>query len=338
MKDYIIDNDCIPLILETLSCHHIQEHNGACRYYTCGNPDGDNPSAVTVYVNQYLKAINYTRSIPTLPKGGSDIFSLVEFYRECSFFEAVKYVCITIGLDIYHDFDEDVPESIKITKMLLGLNGDFDTDDDIALKPISERVLTYYETCFNDLFEKDNISAETQFEFEVGYDAETNRITIPIRDELGTLVGVKGRWLGDHEADEQMKYMYIEPCAKGQILYGLCKSYDFIKGTGKVFVCESEKAVMQLFEYGYPNCVACGGSKVTKVQIDKITRLCVDVIFVFDKDVKKSDLEELASRFTCGTNVYALIDTIGVLTEKMSPTDDPIAFAKLIKEGMVRLC
>ena len=39
------------------------------------------------------------------------------------------------------------------------------------------------------------ISYETQIEFEIGYDESTNRITIPIRDEISSLVGVKGRLL-----------------------------------------------------------------------------------------------------------------------------------------------
>ena len=33
-------------VLEELGCHHITHKGG---YYSCGNPDGDNKSAITVY-------------------------------------------------------------------------------------------------------------------------------------------------------------------------------------------------------------------------------------------------------------------------------------------------
>ena len=61
----------------------------------------------------------------------------------------------------------------------------------------------------NDLFFKDNIDYGTQAKFEVGYDEQTNRITIPIRDEIGTLVGVKGRMFGKAQKDGELKYLYI---------------------------------------------------------------------------------------------------------------------------------
>ena len=83
--------------------------------------------------------------------------------------------------------------------------------------------------------------------------------------------------------------------------------------------------------------VATGGSKISKSQIDKLTRLCVPIIFVFDKDITKEELDDIASRFIDGTEVYALIDTIGILNEKESPTDDISKFEQLLEKCMYRL-
>ena len=62
--------------------------------------------------------------------------------------------------------------------------------------------------------------------FEIGYDLDSHRITFPVRDEIGTLVGVKGRALYEWQGD---KYIYLERCAKSHILYGLWQNFEDIK-------------------------------------------------------------------------------------------------------------
>ena len=137
--------------------------------------------------------------------------------------------------------------------------------------------------------------------------------------------------------EDEQKFMYIEKCARSQILYGLYKTINFIKRAQRVFVTEAEKGVQQLYDKGYFEAVATGGSKISKNQIDKLTRLCVPIIFVFDKDITKEELDNIASRFIDGTEVYALIDTIGILNEKESPTDDISKFEQLLERCMYRL-
>ena len=131
--------------------------------------------------------------------------------------------------------------------------------------------------------------------------------------------------------------MYIEKCARSQILYGLYKTINFIQRSQRVFVTEAEKGVQQLYDKGYFEAVATGGSKISKSQIDKLTRLCVPIIFVFDKDITKEELDDIASRFIDGTEIYALIDTIGILNEKESPTDNISKFKQLLDKCMYRL-
>ena len=131
--------------------------------------------------------------------------------------------------------------------------------------------------------------------------------------------------------------MYIEKCASSQILYGLYKTINFIQRSQRVFVTEADKRVQQLYDKGYFEAVATGGSTISKSQIDKLTRLCVPIIFVFDKDITKEELDDIASRFIDGTEVYALIDTIGILNEKESPTDNISKFEQLLDKCMYRL-
>ena len=209
-------------------------------------------------------------------------------------------------------------------------------EDDRPIIPISEAILGYYKPYVNQIFADDGISYETQQEFEIGFDELTNRITIPIRDEIGTLVGVKGRYFGKPPEGE-LKYLYLEPCARNRILYGLYKTEPYIKNEGLVYVGEAEKSVMQMWNMDVYNCVATGGKKVSQNQIEILTRLCVDICFVFDKDVQLSELMVLANRFVDGVSVYAVVDDKGILDEKEAPTDNPEKFKALIENCVRRI-
>lgn len=329
LKEYILNNDKLETILSELGCGDIKNHD---TYYSASNPDGgDNKNAICVYLNDNLVTIDYTRDIPQL-NGCSDIFSLIEFFQNCNFFEAMKFACQCVGIDYYYDFEKDVDPAIQYTKMLMEMNNDEQEDDEEKLvKPIPEKILTYYKPWVNKQFYVDGITYTIQKEFEIGFDEDTQYITIPIRDEIGTLVGVKGRYLGE-PPDGICKYIYLEKCSRSQLLYGLNKTYNAIQEQKLVYVGESEKSVLQMFSYGYYNCVATSGKKVSKQQIIKLERLCVPIVFLFDKDVKQEELDELASRFVDGVTVYALIDKINILNEKESPTDNKEKFKKLLND------
>ena len=335
LKEHILENNLIQTVLEELGCHHIQHKDG---YLQCANPDGDNRTAVCVYENTNLTTINYTRDISRGKSTSTDLISLVEFYKDLSFPYAIKWICDALDIDYYSDLDEDIPKSLRLTKMLMELQSDsYETETEKPLKPISETILNYYKTYVNDMFKEDGVAYDTQREFEIGYDECTNRITIPIRDDIGNLVGVKGRYYYRSVPEDEQKFIYLEKCAKSQILYGLYKNIGYIKNKQRVFVAEAEKGVLQLYDKGYCECVSTGGSKISKCQIDKLTRLCVPIIFVYDKDVTKEDLDEIASRFIDGVEVYALIDTLGILGEKESPTDNIEKFERLLTECIYKL-
>ena len=335
LKEHILENNFIPTILEELGCHHIRKMDG---YFQCANPDGDNATAVCVYENTNLTTINYTRDISNGKNIHTDLISLVEFYKNETFPYAVKWICDVLDIDYYSNLDEDLPKSLQLTKMLIEMQSvDTESETEKPLKPIPEKILSYFKPYVNDMFNEDGVSYDTQAEFEIGYDEFTNRITIPIRDDLGNLVGVKARYFYRQVPEDEQKFMYIEKCARSQILYGLYKTINFIKKAQRVFVTEAEKGVQQLYDKGYFEAVATGGSKISKSQIDKLTRLCVPIIFVFDKDITKEELDDIASRFIDGTEVYALIDTIGILNEKESPTDNISKFEQLLDKCMYRL-
>ena len=335
LKEHILDNNLIPNILEELGCHHIKWRSDMVQ---AANPDGDNPTAICIYLNENLTTLNYTRQI--MPKGQTrttDIFDLVVFIRDCSFFEAIKWLCELCGLDYYAE-EEEVPESLQLLQFLNQMNKEC-ADDDIdcsPLKPIDPSVLDYYMPVGNILFERDGISLSTQRFFEIGYDPQTNRLTIPIYSEIGDLVGVKGRLFQEEIEEGQNKYLYLFNCNKGKILYGLNKNLDAIMRQGKVYVVESEKAVMQMYDMGYYG-VATGGSKITKYQINMLTRLGVQIIIAYDKDIDEDELHKIADQFVEGVPVYAIMDRDGLLGEKESPSDNADKWQHLVWNNIYKL-
>lgn len=334
LKEYILDNHLVPDILESLGCHHIKFTG---EYYTAGNRDGDNKQSITVYLNESLTTIDYTRKLTDSDRA-CDIFDLVKFFEQCNFFQAVKKVCDWVDLDYYADPNEELPESLKITALIYDMQKDEETlDEDKPVKPISEKILSYYRPYVNDMFANDGISYDTQKVFEVGYDDYSNYITIPIRDEIGTLVGIKGRIFKQSLDKDDTKYLYLERCNRARLLYGLYKTMPYIQRKRQVYVVESEKAVMQLWDMGICNAVATSGKKITNTQIKKLTRLESDVVFLFDKDVEREELQSIADRFVESVKVYAVIDHEGILDDKESPTDNTTKFERLIKNDVERL-
>lgn len=331
LKEEILNRELISDILAELGCHHIRDKGD---YVQAGNKDGDNPSSIVVYKNEYISCLNYTRQI-TQNGRQADIFDLIAYFENCSFAESMKFVCDIAGLEYYGE-REDIPESLQILRMLKDMNIGDEDEDNMPVKPISEKILSYYLPYGNSMFEEDGISLEIQKEFEVGYCDYSNYITIPIRDSLGVLVGVKGRFFG--EPDEyHTRYLYLERCNKSKILYGYWQNREYIKKSKFLYVVESEKAVQQLATMGIRNVVSTGGKTISKYQIEEITRTGCTPILALDQDVNKDELQEIASMFIDGISIYAIIDEDNILNEKESPSDNPEKWNILVKNHIYQI-
>lgn len=331
IKEKIYEEERVEDVLSELGCHHIRRHTG---FWTCGNPDGDNQSAIVIYENENLTTLNYTRQL-TKQARTTDLFDLVMYIKQCTFPESLKEICNMLGYDYYQE-PEDVPDSLQIIKMLGQMNSDSETEDETPLKPIPEEILSYYIQLPNAMFKADNISFRIQKEFGIGYDPYSNRITIPLLDPLGSLCGVKGRLLG--EPDEyNPKYLYIEKCAKSYLLYGYYENREYIKQSNTIYCVESEKGVLQLASYGYRNAVATGGKHISKTQAELLVRTGKNICIALDKDVGKEEIEIIASVFPENIPVYYVYDYGDILGEKESPSDNLGNWMELIKNNIYKL-
>lgn len=116
------------------------------------------------------------------------------------------------------------------------------------------------------------------------YDAMRNRITIPLCDRNGRIIGFAGRAL-----DPEAKAKYINPTDtplyhKGSYLYNLDKARTAIIKENKVYLVEGYPNVWRLYQEGIYNVVAAGGTALTTEQISLLKGSTKNIVFAYDAD------------------------------------------------------
>ncbi len=115
------------------------------------------------------------------------------------------------------------------------------------------------------------------------YDRFRNRVTFPIYDGGGTLIGFGGRALGD----ETPKYLNSPETAvfrKGRELYALNLAKPGIRRKDRVCVVEGYMDVITAFQHGIDYTVAGMGTALTREQARALLLLTGGVYLVYDRD------------------------------------------------------
>ncbi|WP_179198683.1 hypothetical protein [Paenibacillus amylolyticus] len=264
----------------------------------------------------------------------------MQHYKDISFSKAMYYICDVCGYSYYSDYKNVKEETNPILSFLDSIEPKTEIKDKVPLRKIDESVLNMYISMPNWKFLEEGISCEAQKLFEVGYSLNDNCITIPIRDDLGSLVGVKGRTTLDYEKLKISKYWYPVPTPKSLILYGLDKTYEHIKSTGRVYVFEAEKSVQKAWSCGVKNSVSIGGHELSETQVLKLERLGVEIVLAFDNNVTSDEIKAEARKFVLRDNIYCLfaLKNTGVMGEKDAPIDHGIDFfMKMIQEDKYKI-
>lgn len=128
---------------------------------------------------------------------------------------------------------------------------------------------------------------ETLVDWEIGYDEISDRITIPVRDENGRLVGFKGRaWYDRHPkyliigntTGREPRYTFDTYC-KSEVVFGL----DRAQGDRAVIV-EGELNAIMLHQHGEHGAVSVAGSLFSAKQAELIIRRFSRAVVYFDGD------------------------------------------------------
>jgi len=115
------------------------------------------------------------------------------------------------------------------------------------------------------------------------YDRFRDRIMFPIINVRGQVIGFGGRVLDKREP----KYLNSPETTlfeKGHELYGLFQAQKAIRAQQRVIVVEGYMDVVALAQHGVDYAVATLGTATTPYHVQKLLRLCEQVVFCFDGD------------------------------------------------------
>ena len=141
--------------------------------------------------------------------------------------------------------------------------------------PLPESLLGIFNMCPIALVEQ-GFTEKTLQEFDVGFDLQNMRITFPLRDLHGKLMGVSGRTIYDDVVPRYKIYdkeyptwgvpaRSREDARRGAVLWNAHNVYPeiFFNQSPKVCLVEGFKACMWVAQAGFKNTVALVGSFLT---------------------------------------------------------------------------
>lgn len=331
LKNELLNNpQYIINILETYDFYKPHIKNNEIR---CGLAEGHNPTAIRIkldnnenlFVKDFVRNFNY------------DIIIYIIKTRNVEFIDVLKVIKTELGIADFYNFNTQ--------KSVFG--GFYDkihkTNSDLYVKSYDESILNDYQNIYNSRFAKDNISFLTQECFQIGYSLETQRITIPIRNAYGEIIGIKGRANWEVDAEEP-KYLYLVSCSMSSTLYGYCQNYKYLSN-GDIIIFEAEKSVLQCHSYGIYNCVSLGSNSLSITQCKLLMELNPKkIIFMLDKSLDyentKINITKL-SAFTrmFDTQIYWWDWTKNkTLPDKSSPSDfGKEVFKEILKNEIVEV-
>lgn len=329
LKLYLKENpDKIQRILEYYNYHSITINNNEIR---CAKIDGDNPSGCRIKLNDNLSATDFTTSY------NGDIIGLIKQHTNLSYKEIINTIKTITNKKVNGHHKKEV-----------GIFDDFFNDIYLPQQEENDEIIydlsildQYSKYKWNMRFLKDGILPSSQVKFHIGYDENSNRITLPWFNESGELVGCMARL--DNDIPTNYKYLPLIAFPKHKYLYGLYENKKYIKESKEIYIFESEKSVMLGHSIGYRNFLALGGNNVSELQVEQILKLGVNKIIIaldegLDVSVIKRDIQTIKSMlFMRDVKIGVILDKKNKYLPKDSKAS-PIDFGKEVFEKLCNNC
>ena len=117
------------------------------------------------------------------------------------------------------------------------------------------------------------------------YDMFSRRITFPLWDKDGNIVGFSARvYRGEKDVSKYMNSRESKIFKKGETLYNYHNAKDVAKREKKIILVEGFMDAIRLASEGIENVVALQGTAMTKEQIELLKKLRVEVVLCLDND------------------------------------------------------
>lgn len=322
LKEYIFNNNKVEFVLEKIGCKSIKYHSSK-NFYSAANYNGDNTGAVNVYNTKYLLIHNWTRESEF--DDLSDIISLVQYNKKCSFVDAVKYIHNILGLELTPYKKEEKKEKLDPLAIFKNAISRHRAIVDVAeIQAIKEEAINDYVPLLYIDWLREGVMPWAAKKFGLAYSYKYHRVVIPIRYWLdGTLVGFNQRTtVENYEELGIRKYFLTASYRKSLNLYGLWENREEIEDKRTVVICESEKSVLKRYSRNDGTCVALQGKKLSDEQRRIIIGLNVnEVIIALDNDVPTEEVRHICEQFYHIRNVSYVKDRWNLLGDKDAPAD-----------------
>ncbi|WP_086233484.1 DNA primase [Campylobacter devanensis] len=236
-------------------------------------------------------------------KAGGDAIKFVMEYEKLGYVEAIEKLASIYNVAL--EYTSSKNESKIDKKILENLNLHYKTllyKNPEALnylksRSITDSIIEKWELGWAagsqntlNLLQNENIEPKEALEVgaikenENGYYASfINRITFPIYNHLGRLVGFGGRTISDNPA-KYINSPQSQIFDKSKIFYGYDKAKNEIYRSHSIVICEGYMDCIMLHAAGINNAVAVLGTALTQKHIPLIQRGDIKVTLSFDSD------------------------------------------------------
>ncbi|MGM9995870.1 MAG: DNA primase [Campylobacter sp.] len=238
---------------------------------------------------------------------GGDAIKFVMEYEKLSYPQAIEKLASMFGIELEYSNEKTQKKDNSLKEILELLNNYYKTElfnpaNAAALQYLKERALSpamieKFELGWAppsqntiNLLQKNEIEAIKAFNAGVIKNGErgvyasfSNRITFPIYNHIGSIVGFGGRTISDHPA-KYINSPQSEIFDKSRVLYGYDKARAAIFKSGEVIICEGYMDCIMLHQAGFFNAVAVLGTALTPKHLPLLKKENIKVILSFDSD------------------------------------------------------
>lgn len=320
LKQYILDNDKIREIINSLDCHDLKEYT---KEFRCGLPN--HSSTNNIAINKETLGIKIFQSDSEIIRG--DIFTLVMTIKEISFPKANKYLHKLFGLEYKFKAKEDKPEKkdpLNVFKKVKRKRCVINLED---IETFDEDIIKEYLPLLHISWVNEGILPFTRDVFNIGYSAEKKRIVIPTRywcGEENDYIGIMGRTtIKEWEMLDIPKYFPLKKYYKSLNVYGLQENYKTIQELGICIIAESQKSVLKRHSRKDGTVVAIESHDISPEQVRILIGLNVDIVIAMDVGVDLHHIRGMCEQFYGLRKVFYIYDKYGLLEDKQAPMDAP---------------
>lgn len=268
-------------------------------FCVCPFHDDHSPSMSVSYDKQIYKCFSCGAS--------GNVFTFVQNYENVSFNEAVSIVARSVGLNLDFGPVKKNSNNFKLELEIMSLAERFlqnnlksssgiDAKKYLEERGINEEIIAEFgiglsldnATSLKDLLLKKGYGIDKLIELGVvnehGFDVFARRITFPLWNIDGDIVGFSGRIYRDEDSAKYVNSKETKIFKKGELLYNYHNAKDYAKREKFILVVEGFMDAIRLSANGIKNVIALMGTSLTSNHIDLLKKLRVKVILCLDND------------------------------------------------------